>query len=188
VIAVVRDITEEKEQKELLRIQAETDGLTKILNRSSFVKYVEEELLLEDEDKKFATMLVIDVDYFKKVNDTYGHMAGDYVLIRIIEIIKTIIQDTCLIGRLGGEEFGIFTTQYNESQAKELAEEIRQGISQYPFDFKGNNISVTLSVGGVSVRNENARQFDTLFALADSALYEAKNEGRNRVNFYSKSR
>ena len=188
VIAVVRDITEEKEQKELLRIQAETDGLTKILNRSSFVKYVEEELLLEDEDKKFATMLVIDVDYFKKVNDTYGHAAGDYVLIESIEIIKTIIQETCLIGRLGGEEFGIFTTQYNENQAKELAEVIRQRIGEYPFDFKGNSISVTLSVGGVSVRNENARQFDTLFALADSALYEAKNEGRNRVNFYSKSR
>ncbi|GAA0180362.1 hypothetical protein SH2C18_30690 [Clostridium sediminicola] len=180
-ISIIRDITEEKIKNKLLKIKAERDGLTNVLNRVSFIENVNCSLNNVRKTNCHMFLLVLDIDYFKKVNDSYGHIVGDYVLETIVTVIDQCIRDGDLIGRLGGEEFGIFLANCNKDSAIEIAERIRKSIEEYKFSYKDLKISSTVSIGISETSEREEKSFEQLFLKADTALYRAKNNGRNRV-------
>ena len=127
------------------------------------------------------SILMLDIDYFKKINDTYGHLAGDYILKEIAKIIRNTIRESDVCGRFGGEEFIILLPNTKLSGAMKLADRIRENIQNYDFVFRNNKINVTVSIGVTT-----ASKSDSVFSLiqrADDALYEAKNKGRNKVEY-----
>ncbi len=131
-------------------------------------------------------LLDFDVDHFKDVNDTYGHIIGDKILKHIAKILKQTVRSSDIVARFGGEEFIILTYQMNEEQGKQLAERIRQAIFETPYideDTK-QTISVTVSIGIVHYVPKNEEEIlclNDLIESADKALYIAKNNGRNQV-------
>lgn len=157
-----------------------TDELTQIANRRSFIASVDAEINRCQRQKDSTAFLLLDIDYFKQVNDTYGHMAGDHVLINIAQEIQLMLREYDIFGRLGGEEFGIFLSETSSSHAIEIAQRIRENIKQFDIAFDGHIINVTLSIGIAFATNEC--KFETLYKAADIALYRAKNSGRDQVN------
>ena len=127
------------------------------------------------------SILMLDIDFFKKVNDTYGHLAGDYVLKEVSKTIKEEIRDTDVCGRFGGEEFLVLLPNTKMSGALKLAKRIRKAIGNKEFIFDNQQINVTISIGITS-----ASKTDSVFSLierADNGLYDAKKNGRNRVEY-----
>lgn len=183
-VSVVRDITEEKVQNKLLRQMAEIDGLTQILNRKTYVRLVNNRINDFEETNSNAYMLVLDVDHFKNLNDTYGHIVGDKVLQGIVRLIKSCLKDTSLFGRVGGEEFSIFLTDCDENSCLEICERIRMTLQNYSFEFDNEKINATICIGAASSSNITNINFTNFFEKADNALYKAKNSGRNRTVFF----
>ncbi|WP_066501544.1 diguanylate cyclase [Abyssisolibacter fermentans] len=179
-ISMIRDITTEKRKNKILKIKAERDGLTKVFNKVSFVENVNIWLSNVKKDDAGIFMLVLDIDYFKKINDDNGHIAGDYVLETMVELINKCIREGDMIGRLGGEEFGVFLRNCKKKTAVEIAERIRKNIEKYEFIYKGKIINATVSIG-ISETVDEDLSFEQLFLKADTALYKAKQNGRNRV-------
>ena len=128
---------------------------------------------------RFGSLLVIDADHFKLINDNLGHQTGDEALKLIASSIKGSLRDADIVGRIGGEEFGVFLPGAEETDASQVAERIRSTISSAVFPEAGNRYNLTVSVGGVSFRRRAS--FDELFSTADSHLYRAKANGRNQV-------
>lgn len=160
-----------------------TDELTQLANRRCFVDSVESELSRCRRDCGFVTMLVIDLDFFKIVNDSYGHLAGDTALVHIADILKRAIRQYDIVGRIGGEEFAIFLGSTDVDTALTIAERIRSMIASTPLIFEGQKIVLTTSIGMTS-RSCKA-SFEQLYTEADEALYLSKSRGRNRVEVYS---
>jgi len=125
--------------------------------------------------------MMLDIDHFKKINDTYGHLAGDFVLKEIAKIVKNLIRKSDICGRFGGEEFVILLPNTKLSGAMKLAERIRETIQNHTFDFNGKKINVTVSIGITSVGVNDS--YESLISRADEALYEAKEKGRNRIEY-----
>jgi diguanylate cyclase (GGDEF)-like protein len=181
-----RDITAQKNiefelsaKSSKLRTLALTDELTQIANRRSFIESVNTEISRCSRLKANMAFLVLDIDYFKHVNDTYGHQAGDAVLISITQLIKTLLRDYDIFGRLGGEEFGIFLAETDSQTALEVAERIRTKIMQHKIAFEEHLISITVSIG-IAIPAAQVK-FESIYKRADVALYQAKNSGRNKV-------
>ena len=172
-------IKERAEQR--YRLAAEVDSLTSSATRRFFVSQTRE-LLARKREK--GVLAVIDLDFFKSINDSFGHMGGDRVLQTFGAYIANRLGPGMIFGRLGGEEFGIFIPDMTDRQAGEFLEMIRSGVEALEIPFMGNPIRVTISVGVASVRDAGL-DFDHLMAAADSALYIAKDEGRNRLRFFS---
>ncbi|WP_160680034.1 GGDEF domain-containing protein [Clostridium sp. C8-1-8] len=163
-----------------LHILAYTDKLTELYNRRFFVgKMVDEMKKLKHNDLGIS-LLMIDVDNFKIINDTYGHIAGDLVLKELADIIKPNIRVRDTITRFGGEEFAIILPETNKERATIVAEKIRNLVANHVFRFKEDERNVTISIGVVSVRDQVDTQL--LIDLADRALYKAK-ERKNTVVF-----
>ncbi|UJW85574.1 GGDEF domain-containing protein [Devosia sp. SL43] len=167
--------------KHELTILASTDSLTQVLNRGAFTLIVDTYLakvrasqLLES-----GALLVVDVDHFKKINDRFGHARGDAALRLIAHSIKASVRDVDLVGRIGGEEFGVFLPSSSRNDALGIAERIRSSIAAVDFRPQGTSVPLSVSVGGTSFVCHVA--FDELFHHADQRLYEAKEQGRNRV-------
>ena len=186
MLTQARDITKLKinernlsEHSIKLHNLALTDELTQIANRRSFIESVKAEISRCQRQHANMAFLLIDIDYFKKVNDTYGHFAGDKVLITMAKLIKTMLREYDIFGRLGGEEFGIFLAETSCQTAQEVAERIREKIMQTTMEIDGQSINVTLSIG-ISIAAQECK-FETLYKEADVALYEAKHAGRNKV-------
>lgn len=164
-----------------LTVYASTDSLTQVMNRAAFSTLVEAyltEVRLHEERAKGA-LLIIDADNFKSVNDHYGHDRGDEALVAIANAIKSILRAPDLVGRLGGEEFGVFLPGATTEQAELVAERIRQNVSDAAFTPGGAQHILSVSVGGAVF--EKQLPFAELFRLADQQLYAAKHDGRNRV-------
>jgi diguanylate cyclase len=126
--------------------------------------------------------LVLDIDFFKKFNDTYGHDAGDIVLREVVKIIRNSIRNNDIIVRWGGEEFIILLDNVPAEKAGEVAERIRKNIAESFIELpNGKKIKVTVSIGVACAEMEGTYSFDELFSIADKRLYKAKKEGRNRV-------
>jgi diguanylate cyclase (GGDEF)-like protein len=126
-------------------------------------------------------MLFLDIDHFKQTNDTFGHLAGDYVLKETCNLIKNrMIRQKDALGRYGGEEFALVLRETPLRIAVEVAERIRSTIERNHFVFDGKTIPVTISIG-VATLDSTTKSAEDLIALADKALYDAKNQGRNRV-------
>lgn len=165
---------------ELMTIAA-TDSLTSLLNRRAFTEMVDGYLKrVEEASEDFPDgLLLIDVDNFKSVNDSYGHDKGDEALVLIARTISENVRETDLVGRIGGEEFGVFIPAQSPDRISAVAERIRSAVNGAAFVPNGHRHELTVSVGGVIV--EKNLPFADLYRGADEKLYFAKRNGRNRV-------
>ena len=163
-----------------IEILSNTDGLTGLWNR----RYLEEILDREcQRAKRYGhdlTILMLDLDHFKHVNDTYGHRGGDEVLRESARRVKTVLRQTDFVGRYGGEEIVVVLTDTNRENALTVAEKIRRTIADTPVVYEGQQIPVTTSIGASSMASANESVHDIL-ERADAALYHSKRDGRNRV-------
>jgi diguanylate cyclase (GGDEF)-like protein len=163
---------------------ATVDGLTSVLNRRGLEDAA---LKMQDICKRInlsMAVLLIDIDHFKKVNDQYGHLSGDDVLRHLAKVIASVLRSSDVLGRYGGEEFCVFLPNTTESDAIGLAERIRAAIETSPLKMNRTNIKTTVSIG-VADSVSAGYDFKGLVATADSAMYGAKNGGRNRVMSYT---
>lgn len=177
---VIHDITQEKIKLDSLKIEAQTDYLTGILNRTTFDKELEHLLIEYTRFSKDVCVMMLDVDYFKKVNDTFGHFIGDYVLKKLAHLIKAQVRKSDFVFRYGGEEFAIVLPDITLEHSQIIAEKIRHLAESQNFKVEEKSISVTLSIG-LSLFQKEDQSINKVVIRADEALYRAKNNGRNRV-------
>ena len=173
------DITKLKRQeRELVRL-AWTDGLTGALNRHRFMELATNEIDRANRHGNAASLLILDADHFKQINDRDGHAAGDEVLRGMVDRWKRILRAHDLVGRIGGEEFCVLLPQVGAEGAAKAAEKLRAAVAELPFAFEGQLLRATVSVG-VSTLSPGA-ELTELMRSADKALYQAKEAGRNRI-------
>lgn len=163
-----------------LRTLAETDWLTRCLNRGAFTRKVEADLAQAVVDGRTGALLIIDADGFKQVNDRFGHQAGDEAIILIAEAIRASVRSTDLVGRLGGEEFGVYIANAGPIGVDLIAERIRQAIAGLGFCPGETPYPLSVSIGGATFARP--ARYDALFKLADERLYAAKNNGRDCID------
>ena len=176
-------INKSNEMLFLLEKRASTDHLTNLSNRRQFEKSLQLELQRARDYQQKLSLLAIDIDRFKKVNDTYGHSAGDAVLKQLGQLLVEHARSADIVSRNGGEEFAILLLDCGHRQAVATAESIRQAVEKYHFALPdGHTTRLTISIG-VAVYPDHCDDHDDddFFEQADRALYEAKNTGRNRV-------
>jgi diguanylate cyclase (GGDEF)-like protein len=160
------------------------DGLTKVLNRRYWEEQLKQEIHRAQRYQHPLSLILFDLDKFKDLNDKYGHLGGDFVLIELASFIGSLLRDSDLLGRYGGEEFGIVLPDTNGQGAMEVAERIRKAVAELPMLFNQQTIRVTLSIGVAELDANNHLLHDDLIREADMALYNAKRSGRNRVCQY----
>ncbi|MEO6396349.1 MAG: GGDEF domain-containing protein [Devosia sp.] len=165
-----------------LIVYASTDSLTQVLNRAAFSTLVDAYLaeIRSHEAQTRGALLIIDADNFKSVNDSYGHDRGDEALVKIAAAIQSMLRAPDMVGRLGGEEFGVFLPGASPDRAAIVAERIRTTVSMAEFTPRGSRHKLSVSVGGAVF--QRALPFSDLFRQADQQLYSAKQNGRNRVS------
>ena len=180
VSAMIINITERKTFQQRLRDLSYQDPLTMVANRRFFLERLSEDLAGYMLEKTSISVMILDVDHFKRINDTWGHLAGDHVLKELVLIAKEILHKGMVIARFGGDEFITSIVGMQIEQTVELAEQLRLKVQKHRFVYEGTWIPVTVSIG-VS----NITAFDTdissIISRADKALYQAKETGRNRV-------
>jgi diguanylate cyclase len=164
-----------------LSIVASTDSLTTLLNRGAFTTLVDAYLqrVTGPDGRATGALLIIDADHFKSINDRFGHDRGDEALKILAMAIKGTLRGVDLVGRLGGEEFGVFLPGTTAAQAEIAAERIRRAVSTAEFRPDGKSLPLSVSVGGVTFAETVS--FSDLYRLADQEMYEAKQNGRNRI-------
>ncbi len=167
-------------QRELQRL-TRLDGLTGLYNRTTFVELTRQELARAQRQSSATSILLLDLDFFKHVNDSWGHPAGDAVLKNVATVASSTVRHTDLVGRLGGEEFIVLLPNTSLEAARKLAEKLRTNLAQVPTQWEKSHIFTTVSIGLASTTAAEQRDFDDLYASADKALYMAKEKGRNRV-------
>ena len=160
-----------------------TDGLTKLYSHRYFKQRLEEELVLANRYSSQLSLLILDIDHFKHYNDTYGHVAGDYVLMEVAKILKDQSDVSHLVARYGGEEMVLIAPETTKEQGIELAEKIRKAVESNSFSVGRETTKVTVSIG-VATFPQDAQVSLDLIGKSDKALYEAKNRGRNRIVAY----
>lgn len=177
-IKLIKEIYEIKRTRKLIfniKNELYVDPLTKVLNRRFLENY-------KDDIVKFYThLMLVDIDHFKKINDTYGHQIGDKVLQNVSKIMKKLLRKKDLIIRYGGEEFLIAIDVPTDELAVKIAERIRKTIENTLIVINGDKIRITVSIGITKI--DPQKSFEEIFAIADQALYEAKKTGRNKVVF-----
>ena len=156
------------------------DGLTQIYNRRYFEETLERELARCNRYNRALSLVLIDIDHFKNVNDSYGHLAGDHVLKQLAGTIKTRIRREDILSRFGGEEFSLLLPEVDLAGAATLADKTRKVIEKHKFEFDRQHIPVTVSLGVATIDGTQSDAQD-LIRAADGKLYEAKAAGRNRV-------
>jgi len=162
---------------------ATTDSLTGVLNRRAFFERMEQEINRSLRENTSLSLILIDIDYFKKVNDRYGHQTGDIVLQGLTEQLLNSSRPYDFVGRYGGEEFVICLPGANISQAGSVAERMRSNVEEMKIMLPdgSQSIRITASFGVTSFLMGSKEKVDSLIKRADNALYKAKNEGKNRV-------
>jgi len=173
---IVRDITKRKQLELELEKLATTDRLTQVFNRTKFHEAIKKELERAKRYSHSLSMIMFDIDHFKKVNDTYGHTVGDYVLQTLTQIVKESLREIDYLVRWGGEEFIIITPETDIEKAEVLAERVRKGTEKYIFDQVG---AITISLGVAQLKKDDTE--DTFIKRVDDAMYLAKQKGRNRI-------
>ena len=156
------------------------DGLTGVANKRHFLEFLEREMARCMRYGRPLSLVMFDIDHFKQVNDTHGHLTGDYVLKEIAKRLSQRIRREELLARYGGEEFAAVLPETGRTGALEFGEQIRQIVAREPFEFEGDKLPVTISVG-VAVFETQPVDAGTFIKLADENLYKAKRAGRNRV-------
>jgi diguanylate cyclase (GGDEF)-like protein/PAS domain S-box-containing protein len=191
-VSINEDITTRKETEEKIKRLnagleqlAMTDYLTSLYNRRYFMQRGTEEFKRAKRNKQPLALLMLDIDQFKKVNDTYGHEAGDMALQQVASVLKSSLREIDILGRMGGEEFAVLLPNTPLHEAGVLAERVQQIMANTSFELPGAslNINITISIG-VAVMTDEMSVIDDILRNADAALYHAKNSGRNRVIKY----
>lgn len=178
---IMRDISERKKIQQQLMEMANTDELTKILNRRAFMEILHDHFLLAKRQKYPLCLLMVDADHFKSVNDNYGHDSGDTVLIELSKVTRSFLRATDAFGRLGGEEFAILLPETEPSAALHIAEQLVKTIENTQIQLRSHQtINITVSIG-VACLSENTENIEALLIHADQLLYQAKKSGRNRA-------
>jgi diguanylate cyclase (GGDEF)-like protein len=167
-------------QRELERL-TRIDGLTGLFNRNTFVDLTRLELDRAQRQGSHTALLLLDLDNFKRINDSWGHPAGDAVLRNVANIASSTVRSTDMVGRLGGEEFIVLLPSTSLEAARKLAEKLRQRIEASPTVWESSTLPVTTSIGVSGTTALEKRNFDSLYTAADKGLYLAKARGRNRV-------
>lgn len=165
------------EQAEALARMANTDALTGCANRRAMYAYAESAL---SHYGNVASLFALDIDFFKRINDTYSHKAGDAALVHFAKIVEQNIRQTDKLVRLGGEEFAVILPGMT-SDVAQLAERIREAVAMTPLLYQGQEIPMTVSIGVVQAWGDQPINLDAMLQAGDRYLYEAKNAGRNRV-------
>jgi len=171
-----------EELTQRLELMAITDPLTKVYNRRHFEGIIKKEFARVLRYNLPLSCLMVDIDHFKRINDKYGHDAGDFVLKKVTDLVSSSLRESDVLARWGGEEFIILLPQTKMDEAKRVAGRILKRVSNYKFDRLPENERVTVSIGVASVVDDvKADNWEKLIKLADDALYRAKTKGRNRV-------
>jgi diguanylate cyclase (GGDEF)-like protein len=164
-----------------MRVLATYDSLTKLLNRRVFLERAEYAHNIAKREKQDFSILAVDLDFFKRVNDQYGHTAGDNVLATFGQLVRNISRESDIAGRVGGEEFTFFLPNTTSSEAEFFADRIHAAVKETTVNHLGTSIRFTVSIGLASFTGNNSSSLDALLQFADSALYEAKKNGRNQT-------
>lgn len=181
-IVAIHDITELEEQKKTILSLANKDYLTGLDNRRSFFEVADTLYQNAKRGNIMISIAMFDIDHFKKVNDTWGHSAGDFILKAVAEILSTNLRKADLISRFGGEEFCVLMHCHEKDDAYTVIDKIRLLTEQHLFLYEGKKIDITISAGLTSVLEEN---LEAMIKRADEMLYKAKKNGRNRTEEYT---
>ena len=169
------------EKNKKLKNLAMTDELTKIANRRYIMQVLDKKVIATSDKKEDLSVIVLDIDFFKRINDTYGHKHGDYVLCEVSKKIKNCLRKNDWLGRIGGEEFLIILENTTISEAELVGEKIKDAINDLELNIDGNLIKITISLGISQHVRETTSE---LIANADKSLYVSKNTGKNKVSVY----
>lgn len=190
LLVQIKEITKQKVLQRGLETSIEkmselalTDELTGCANRRGFVSSVESELSRCRRTGTSMTMALIDLDFFKKVNDQYGHQIGDAALQHVATLIKKQLRQYDILGRIGGEEFALFLSHTNQINAFHITDRIRNLVADTPLNIQDKSIALSISIG-IATQGCNTT-FEQLYTESDYALYQAKDMGRNRVQQYT---
>jgi diguanylate cyclase (GGDEF)-like protein len=167
--------------REAMRFKATHDTLTGVWNRGSILETLDREVWRSRREGLPLGVLIADLDHFKSVNDTYGHLAGNGVLLEITKRMQMNVRPYDAVGRYGGEEFLVLLPGCNGSTTQEKAERLRDAIVREPVATAAGDLKVTMSIGGVTTADWPGENANSILQMADSALYRAKKEGRNRT-------
>ena len=181
----VQDITERKHMDDELKKLVETDSLTGLLTRRHFLEHLERDFARFVRGlASTVAVIMIDLDYFKRINDTYGHATGDTALRHVAQLMQDEMRSIDIIGRLGGEEFGLILPGTDAVAARAYSERLRQGIADSPLIIKGESIGLTISIG-IGEFDTGDTESRQALERADKALYRAKKNGRNRTEVFA---
>ena len=179
--AIERDLTEHKKLQFALEDMAKTDSLTGLANRQAFMERAMGEFSRARRYSRSLSVIMIDLDHFKSINDLYGHAAGDQVLRQLGQQCHSQLRDSDFMGRIGGEEFVLLLPDTSQDSAFHVAERMREQLSKTPILLdKGITLHITASFGVTAINKDDA-DFNAVLQRADVAMYEAKHDGRNKV-------
>lgn len=184
-VEVVHDVTEERAREQALYQQATRDALTGVMNRGHFMQQASQEIERSLRFRDPLSLALIDIDHFKRVNDTYGHETGDRAIILVANAVTAHLRRVDTFARVGGEEFAILLPRANDQVAYDFMQNIRRAVADTPLPLDEGTRSLTISIGVTQLR-EPARDVADLMRQADVALYRAKHEGRNQVQIWVK--
>ncbi|BCX65577.1 MULTISPECIES: GGDEF domain-containing protein [Pseudomonas] len=180
IVGIAEDITDKKHMETELQRLATTDALTQSSNRRHFFEGASQEFERARQQDTPLSFLMLDIDDFKAINDTYGHQEGDNVLQRIADCGRAALRRGDLFGRIGGEEFAAVFPGCTPGMALQVAERLQSQIQRLSFDHDGQTFGITVSQGLTSLTAED-ENIESLFARADAAMYQAKRDGKNRI-------
>jgi diguanylate cyclase (GGDEF)-like protein/PAS domain S-box-containing protein len=184
VLLVCEDVTENKRLNEKIAYQASHDALTGLVNRREFDGYVQRAVINAQNNQVEHALCYLDLDQFKVVNDTCGHLAGDELLRQLGDELRTSIRQNDVLARLGGDEFGILMYECSLTQAVNISEKLRNVVADFQFGWDDRSFSVGVSIGVAQVTSTSGNAVE-LLKEADAACYIAKDKGRNRVHIFS---
>jgi len=158
-----------------------TDGLTGLFNHRHFLRELESEYRRALRYTRNLSLLLLDIDHFKEVNDRYGHPCGDFVLENLARLLRGCLRSADIAARCGGDELAIILPETSKSKGSEVAEKLRRQLEKSPFEWDGESLNITCSIGVAALPDPGIDSWHSLLESADKSLYRAKAEGRNSV-------
>jgi len=184
LVVTFQDVTKSRKLTQTLSYQATHDPLTGLYNRMAFEEKLEAHINDSRNRKQTHVLCFLDLDHFKQVNDTAGHVAGDELLVQLTKIFSRHIRNSDFIARMGGDEFAIILENCDTEKAFDITEDIRNDIDEYRFEWLDKNYRVSVSIG-MAIINQDAKNITQVLSQADQACYLAKENGRNLIKIYT---
>jgi diguanylate cyclase (GGDEF)-like protein len=178
---VINRTAELKKAKDKMEHLSITDGLTGVYNYRYLIHSIESELMRAIRYHRTLALLLMDIDYFKNLNDTYGHLCGDFVIKTVATLLKSTVRGTDMVARYGGDELAVMLIETNTNTAIEVAEKLKRAIGSHTFQWRTKQLRVNLSIGLATAPAPSIQEVSDLVDAADRALYQAKKAGRNTV-------